>query len=67
MKPCDVYDSVTAGKLKEDGLGLNEWYIIVKPLSVLISNNTTELRIPQKRFKAFAEWYLREQSEDTCE
>lgn len=63
MKPCDCYDSVSAGKLQEQGLGFNEWSIIVKPLSVLISNSTTELRISQKLFKQFAEWYLEDQDE----
>jgi len=62
MKPCDCYDSITADKLHTQGITYNEWSILVKPLSVLISNNTTELRIPQKRFKAFAEWYLKDQN-----
>lgn len=64
MKPCDCYDSVTAGKLREQGVGHNEWSIIVKPTAVLISNSTTELRIPQRRFKHFAEWYLEDQDAD---
>ena len=61
MKPCDCYDSVTAEELNEQGIGHNEWNILVKPLGVLISNNITELRIPQKRFKQFAQWYLEDQ------
>jgi len=64
MKPCDCYDSVTAGRLREQGLGFNEWSITVKPLSVFISNSTTELRISQKLFKQFAEWYLEDQETD---
>jgi hypothetical protein len=63
MKPCDCYDSITAAKLQFQGMSHNEWHIFVKPLSVLISNNTTELRIPQKRFKEFAEWYLEDQND----
>ena len=61
MKPCDCYDMITADGLKEHGIGFNEWSITVQPLSVLISNRTTELRIPQNRFKAFAQWYLEDQ------
>lgn len=62
MRPCDCYDSVTAGKLNEQGMMRNEWFIIVKPLSVLIGNNIIEFKIPQKRFKEFAEWYLKDQN-----
>lgn len=64
MKPCDCHDEVTAKQLREQGIGHNEWSIVVKPLSVIISNNTTKLKIPQRRFKQFAEWYLEDQKDE---
>jgi len=61
MKPCDCKDGAMASELNEQGIGFNEWQILVEPLFVYIQNATTKIRIPQNRFKAFAEWYLEDQ------
>lgn len=61
MRPCDCHDMVSVMKLNEQGVGHNEWSIIVRPVSVILSNSTTEIKIPQNRFKQFAEWYLEDQ------
>ena len=62
MRPCDCPDWSTTQKLNEQGLRFNEWSIVVQPNSVIIENTTTTMRIPMNRFKAFAEWYLEDQT-----
>lgn len=62
MKPCDCIDLSTAKKLNEQGLRFNEWSIFIIPNSVIISNSTTELKIPMNRFRSFASWYLEDQT-----
>lgn len=64
MRPCDCPDYATVQKLNEQGLRFNEWGIMVSPNSVIIENGTTTMRIPMRRFKAFAEWYLEDQEID---
>jgi hypothetical protein len=51
-------------ELNEQGVGHNEWSLELIPNSVIIRNNTTELKIPMRRFRQFAEWYLEDQSKE---
>lgn len=49
------------GKLEEAGIGHNDQSILVQPNSVILTMGHTEVKIPMKRFKMFAEWFLEEQ------
>lgn len=62
MRPCDCSSIEDTKKfLNDQGTAYNEWSLLFEPLSVIISNNTTTLHIPQHLFKRFAEWYLEDQ------
>ena len=61
LKPCDCKDIATANELNEQGIGHNEDSIMVEPNIVILKMGHTTVKIPMKRFKMFAEWYLAEQ------
>lgn len=61
LKPCDCKDLHTASKLNELGIGYNDQSIMIEPNSVILTIGHTIIRIPQARFKMFAEWYLEAQ------
>ena len=58
MRPCDWPDEHTAHKHDVQGIGHNEWRFTVVVPFVVIQNTTTTMRVPMKRMKQFAEWYL---------
>ena len=63
MKPCDCKSIADTMSLQESGLRFNNFEINLKPCSVFIRVILyAEIRIPQKDFKRFAEWYLEDQS-----
>lgn len=64
LKPCDCKDMTTVSKLNEQGIGHNDQSIMVKPGVVILTMEHTTIRIPQARFKMFAEWYLEAQEID---
>jgi hypothetical protein len=64
LKPCDCKDMATASKLNEQGIGHNDQSIMIKPAVVVLKMGHTTVRIPQARFKMFAEWYLEAQDID---
>lgn len=61
LKPCDCKDMQTVSRLNEQGVGHNDESIMVTPSSVILTMGHTTIRIPQARFKMFAEWYLEAQ------
>lgn len=61
LRPCDCEDEYTARKLNEQGIGYNDQSIMLEPSVVTITMGHTTIRIPQNRFKMFAEWYLESQ------
>lgn len=64
LKPCDCQDLATAKKLNEQGIFHNDQGIVIEPNSVVLTMGHTTVKIPMKRFKMFAEWYLTEQEID---
>ena len=58
MRPCDWPDMYQAKLHDCQGIGHNEWSFTVEVPMVVIKNATTTLRVPMKRMKQFAEWYL---------
>lgn len=65
LKPCDCKDAIDASRLNEQGIGHNDQNIMVEPNVVVLKMGHTTIRIPQARFKMFAEWYLKAQEIDT--
>lgn len=61
LKPCDCKDMATAKLLNEQGIGHNEDSITIEPNVVVLKMGPTTIRIPMKKFKLFAEWYLTDQ------
>lgn len=61
LKPCDCKDMATIVQLNEQGIGHNEESLFVVPNSVVLHIGHTEIKISQRLFKIFAEWYLKEQ------
>lgn len=61
MRPCDCEDIEDIAKLKEQSVCFNDWEITVKPNVAIINNTQFTVKVPQRYFKYFAEWYLREQ------
>lgn len=61
LKPCDCKDIVTANKLNESGIAVNNDSIHIEPNSVVLCLGNTTIRIHMHLFKKFAEWYLEEQ------
>jgi len=61
LRPCDCRDIITANKLEEQGISINEDSIFVQPNVVVLTMGHTIIEIPMNRFKLFAEWYLTEQ------
>lgn len=64
LKPCDCKDMATASKLNEQGVGHNDQSIMIEHAVVVLKMGHTTIRIPQARFKMFAEWYLEAQEID---
>jgi hypothetical protein len=64
LKPCDCKDAVDVSRLNEQGIGHNNQSIMVEPNVVIMTMGNTTIRIPQARFKMFAEWYLEAQEID---
>ena len=62
LRPCDCDDQYAADLLNEQGIGFNNERIIVEPNSVILQMGHTTIKIPMRRFKMFAEWYLKEQT-----
>lgn len=63
MRPCDCLDTQDVKKLKEQGLSYNGRAITVAPLVVILQIDCCTIRIPQRLFKSFAQWYLEDQDE----
>jgi hypothetical protein len=61
IKPADCKDMYTASLLESQGIGHNDDSITVEPGVVVLKMGHTTMRIPMKRFRMFAEWYLEEQ------
>ena len=62
MKPCDCKDQQDTDNLKEQGIGINDWSMTVKPAVVQIDLRHFGLvQVPMSVMKKFAEWYLRDQ------
>ena len=61
IRPCDCKDMFTARKLNEQGIAINDNSIEVEPSVVVLRMGHTTIRINQKTFQIFAEWYLKEQ------
>jgi hypothetical protein len=64
LKPCDCKDMAAASKLNEQGIGHNDQCMMIEPNVVVLTMGHTIIRIPQARFKMFAEWYLESQEID---
>lgn len=65
MRPCDCNSIEDTKKLNEQGIGFNDQSITVIPTYVLLKMGHTEIKIPMRRFKDFAEWYLADQKNIT--
>jgi hypothetical protein len=61
LRPADCHDQVTANQLNEQGIAFNEDSLTVEPAVVVLKIGSCTLRIPQRKFQHFAEWYLQEQ------
>ena len=62
MRPCDCKDQHTVdNELNEQGISYNDASIEVRPLSVVLCISPCTMKIPQVKFKRFAEWYLADQ------
>ena len=62
MRPCDCHDQHTAmTQLNEQGIGFSDVRFSVEPTIVVLEVGQCRLRIPQKRFRRLAEWYLEDQ------
>ena len=64
MKPCDCKDQYSADKISEQGIGYNDYSLHVIPNSVFLRIGPCTVKIPQRIFKRFSEWYLQEQNEE---
>ena len=67
MKPADCKDEIDLNKLDHTGIGFNDNYVSVKPNIVLLEMGNCSIKIPQRTFRRFAEWYLEEQTKETCD
>jgi hypothetical protein len=65
MKPCDCKDVVDVDKLQVQGVSFNDDSLEVVPGCVYITIGPARLRIAQRRFRQFAEWFLEDQQEKT--
>lgn len=61
LRPCDCIDSIDTDRLQEQGIGHNDESITVMAQCVILKMGHAEIKISQKRFKMFAEWYLEAQ------
>jgi hypothetical protein len=61
LRPCDCKDIESVNKLTYSRIGHNENNITVEPNKVIMTIGHTTIRISQKTFKIFAEWYLEKQ------
>jgi hypothetical protein len=61
IRPADCKDMYTASFLETQGIGINDDSINIEPAVVILKMGHTTIRIPMKKFKVFAEWYLEEQ------
>jgi len=62
MKPCDY----SASKLSEQGVGYNNCFLHLIPNSVVLRIGPCTVKVPQKIFKRFSEWYLRDQAKEVA-
>ncbi len=61
MKPCNCKDIKDLKKLDANGIRFNEDFILVDPPNVSIVMGSCSMRMTQKTFKRYAEWYLEDQ------
>ena len=62
MKPCDCKMEVQVEALREQGIGFNNYKIKIDSSGVTLNINPyVRIKIPHKKFKAFAKWYLADQ------
>jgi hypothetical protein len=61
IRPADCKDMYTASLLETQGIGINDDSINIEPAVVVLKMGHTTIRIPMKKFRVFAEWYLEEQ------
>lgn len=62
MRPCDIKDKRDWDQLFEHALRINEKEIAVQPAYIKITNGPCEMKTPKRTFKAFAEWFLEDQT-----
>lgn len=63
MRPCDCRDDVTALKLNEQGIGINDTSIEVRYGRVKLTVGSCRVFISMREFRHIAEWYLKDQNE----
>lgn len=64
-RPCDcssIHETTTL--LNEQGIKTGQEGIEVIPNYVLLTMGHTQIKISQRRFKQFAEWYLEDQEKE---
>jgi len=61
LRPCDCKDKNDVNSLDTSGIVYNGNSLKVKPNLVILTMGHTEIKIPMRQFKNFAEWYLEEQ------
>ena len=61
LAPYQCKDMYSADKLNEQGVGIGDRSIELRPNVVVIRTNDCKLNIPQKHFERFARWFLEEQ------
>jgi hypothetical protein len=64
MKPCDCKDIQDLQKLNETGIGSNDDMLKVIPNYVELTLGPMMVKISMRRFRQFAEWYLKDQSKE---
>jgi len=63
MKPCDCKSMRDVSKLEEQGVSFNNYQIEVDSGGVLLTIDPyCRIKIHNRCFKRFAEWYLSEQA-----
>jgi len=62
MRPCDVRSLEDYDNLPEQGLGFNQHKITIDSTGVFLDIDPhVRIKIPHRKFKRFAEWYLEDQ------
>jgi len=65
MKPCNCKDQQDAKSMNEQGIGINDWSLVVDPAAVEIEHkHFGKVRVPMTIFEKFAKWYLEDQIKD---